>query len=93
MEREFDLAFIKLHILYHAAKEEIYGIGMIEELDRHGYRLSPGTLYPTLAKMENQGLLTSSTQTMGTVGSIDGIATSIVVGPAFSSLTTQRVSC
>ena len=50
MEREFDLAFIKLHILYHAAKEEIYGMGMIEELGRHGYRLSPGTLYPALAK-------------------------------------------
>ena len=64
MEREFDLAFIKLHILYHAEKEEIYGIGMIEELGRHGYRLSPGTLYPTLAKMENQGLLTSRTQTV-----------------------------
>jgi len=64
MEREFDLAFIKLHILYLAAKEEIYGMGMIEELGRHGYRLSPGTLYPALAKMESQGLLTSRTQTV-----------------------------
>ena len=64
MEREFDLTFIKLHILYHASKEEIYGMGMIEELSSHGYSLSPGTLYPTLSKMENQGLVISRTQTV-----------------------------
>ena len=58
MIREIDLAFIKLHILYHAAKEEVYGLGLIEELRRHGYALSPGTLYPTLAKMERLDLLT-----------------------------------
>jgi DNA-binding PadR family transcriptional regulator len=33
---------------------------MIEELSRHGYRLSPGTLYPLLATMERKGLLRSS---------------------------------
>ncbi len=64
MIREIDLAFIKLHILYHAAKEEVYGVGLIEELARHGYILSPGTLYPTLAKMERLGLLTFETRTV-----------------------------
>ena len=59
IQREIELAFIKLHILYHAVKEEVYGLGLIEELKRHGYRLGPGTLYPTLAKMERSGLLTS----------------------------------
>ncbi|MBW2589494.1 MAG: helix-turn-helix transcriptional regulator [Deltaproteobacteria bacterium] len=60
MIREIDLAFIKLHILYHAANEEVYGLGLIEELARHGYKLSPGTLYPTLAKMQQTGILTST---------------------------------
>ncbi|HEY9723102.1 MAG TPA: PadR family transcriptional regulator [Oscillatoriaceae cyanobacterium] len=58
MIRDVDLAFIKLHILYHAAKEEVFGVGLIEELAHHGYNLGPGTLYPTLAKMEALGLLT-----------------------------------
>lgn len=30
---------------------------MMKELKRHGYRISPGTLYPTLHKMEAQGFL------------------------------------
>ena len=64
MIREIDLAFIKLHILYHASIEEVYGLGLIEELKRHGYELSPGTLYPNLAKMEQIGFLTSTTRTV-----------------------------
>ena len=64
MIREIDLAFIKLHILYHAANEAVYGLGLIEELGRHDYKLSPGTLYPTLAKMQQNGLLTSTTKTV-----------------------------
>lgn len=58
MLRHLELAFIKIHILHHACKEEIYGVGMMEELARHGYRISPGLLYPALAKMEKQGVLT-----------------------------------
>ena len=57
MERDIELAFIKLHILHHAAEEEVFGLGLIEELGRHGYALSPGTLYPVLAKLCRQGLL------------------------------------
>jgi len=44
IEREFFLGFIKIHILYHASKEPIFGVGIVEELSRHGYYLSPGTL-------------------------------------------------
>jgi len=62
--REIDLAFIKLHILYHASQEEIYGVGLVEELARHGYKLSFGTLYPTLAKMVRMGLLTFEARTV-----------------------------
>jgi DNA-binding PadR family transcriptional regulator len=50
---------IRLHILYHAVEEPIFGLGIIEELARHGYKLSPGTLYPILHGMEKRGLLQS----------------------------------
>jgi DNA-binding PadR family transcriptional regulator len=33
---------------------------MSAELAEHGYAISPGTLYPTLHKMEAEGLLRSS---------------------------------
>lgn len=32
---------------------------MSEELAEHGYAISPGTLYPTLHRLEADGLLTS----------------------------------
>lgn len=50
--------FIRLHVLHHAAEEEgVVGNWMIEELRGHGYRLSPGTLYPILHAMEEDGWL------------------------------------
>ena len=51
--------FVRLHVLYHASRAPIFGWGMIEELRRHGYRLSPGTLYPLLQGLEQAGLLRS----------------------------------
>jgi len=57
MLKEFFLGFVKIHILYHASKEPIYGAEILEELGRHGYRLSPGTLYPTLHRLSREGLL------------------------------------
>jgi DNA-binding PadR family transcriptional regulator len=50
--QELFKGLIRLHILHHAAEGEFYGQWMIEELSRHGYRLSPGTLYPMLHGME-----------------------------------------
>ena len=50
---------IRIHILYHACEEPIFGLGMIAELSRHGYRMSPGTLYPLLHGLEKKGLLQS----------------------------------
>jgi PadR family transcriptional regulator, regulatory protein PadR len=50
---------IRLHVLYHAAKEPVFGLGMIEELGRHGYRISPGSLYPLLHGLEKKGYLRS----------------------------------
>ena len=49
---------VQMHVLHHASQEEIYGVWMIEELARHGYRLSAGTLYPLLHKVAEDGYLT-----------------------------------
>lgn len=49
--------FIRIHILYHATEEQICGIEIIEELERHGYTVSPGTVYPILHKMTKDDLL------------------------------------
>lgn len=57
MLRDFFLGFIKIHVLHHAAQEPVYGVAMIAELARHGYELSPGTLYPLLHNLEEQGYL------------------------------------
>lgn len=48
---------MEFHVLYHAAEEEIFGLGMLEELKRHGYRISPGTLYPLLHRLNHRGYL------------------------------------
>jgi DNA-binding PadR family transcriptional regulator len=55
--REFLLGFWKIHILHHAEEQGVYGQWMLEELQHHGYRLSPGTLYPLLARMARRGWL------------------------------------
>jgi len=59
--REFLLAFWKIHILHHAEEQGVYGHWMLEELHRHGYRLSPGTLYPLLARMARRGWIRAAT--------------------------------
>jgi len=59
LDREFRRAFWKLHVLHHAAEEPVYGLWLLEELGSHGYRVSPGTLYPLLARMERNGWLRS----------------------------------
>ena len=58
--RELYSGLIRLHVLYHASKEPIFGLEMIEELARHDYSLSPGTMYPLLHGLENKRLLRSS---------------------------------
>jgi PadR family transcriptional regulator PadR len=57
--------FVRLHVLHHAAEGELYGQWMIEELARHGYGLSPGTLYPMLEAMEARGYLVSEERRVG----------------------------
>jgi DNA-binding PadR family transcriptional regulator len=65
VEREFLLAFWKLHILHHAGEEPLVGQWIMRELRRHGYDVSPGTLYPLLARMEGRGWLCSKSDPEG----------------------------
>ncbi len=55
--REILLGFWKVHILHHAAEGPLYGQWVIRELRRHGYEISPGTLYPLLQRMVRHGWL------------------------------------
>ena len=65
MLRDIFLAFVRVHLLHHAAAERIYGLEMIEELRRHGYDMSPGTLYPILHGLEERGYLKSEQEVAG----------------------------
>src|SRR5579872_7383294 len=65
VDRDLYSGLMRLHILHHAAEGPIFGLGMIEELKRHGYRISPGTLYPLLHGLERKGYLRSTEQSNG----------------------------
>lgn len=65
MFRDFFLGFVKIHILHHACKEQVYGVQLIAELARHGYQLSPGTLYPVLHSLEEAGYLIREDRVVG----------------------------
>jgi DNA-binding PadR family transcriptional regulator len=64
-DKDLYLGLIRLHVLSHACQGPIFGLGIIEELARHGYRLSPGTLYPLLHGLEEKGYLRSSEEGSG----------------------------
>ena len=57
MLRDLFLGFIRVHILFHASEAPVYGVALMEELGRHGYRVGPGTLYPILHALEREGYL------------------------------------
>ena len=61
-ERDLLSGLVRLHILHHAAHEPIFGQGIMDELSHHGYKLSPGTLYPILHGLEKSEYLTSTNE-------------------------------
>jgi DNA-binding PadR family transcriptional regulator len=63
--RDFFLGFVKIHVLQHAAREPVYGLALIDELGRHGYRLGPGSLYPLLHSLEEAGFLDREDRIVG----------------------------
>ena len=64
-DRDLYSGLIRLHVLHHASHEPIFGLGMMDELARHGYRISPGSLYPLLHGLEKKGYLRSSREVNG----------------------------
>jgi DNA-binding PadR family transcriptional regulator len=65
LEREILLSFWKVHILHHAGEQPLHGQWMMLELRRHGYDISPGTLYPLLHRMERLGWLKGKSDPRG----------------------------
>lgn len=64
-DKDLYSGLIRLHVLHHASEGEVFGLDMIEELGRHGYKLSPGTMYPILHGLEKRGYLKSSKYNAG----------------------------
>jgi PadR family transcriptional regulator PadR len=64
-DRDLYSGLIRLHVLHHASEEPIFGLGMVQELARHGYQISPGTLYPLLHGLEKKGYLKATYQRNG----------------------------
>lgn len=64
-EKELYGGLVRLHVLHHASQEPVFGLGLMEELAHHGYRLSPGTLYPILHGLEKSGQLKSTVEKAG----------------------------
>lgn len=60
--QELYTGLVRLHVLHHAAEEPIFGLGMIQELGRHGCTLGPGTMYPLLHAKEGRGWLRADQQ-------------------------------
>src|SRR5271154_828626 len=64
-DRDLYSGLIRLHVLHHATEGPVFGLGMIEELARHGYRISAGSLYHLLQGLERKGYLRSTQQRNG----------------------------
>jgi len=64
-DRELFSGLVRLHVLHHASEGPVYGVGLMEELARHGYRISPGSLYPMLHGLEKKGYLEVSEERVG----------------------------
>lgn len=63
--RDLMLGFVRVHVLHHASIAPIYGSGVQAELERHGYRLSWGTLYPLLHNLAADGFLKREERVVG----------------------------
>jgi DNA-binding PadR family transcriptional regulator len=65
LDKDIFGGLVRLHVLYHASHEDVFGLGLIEELARHGYKTSPGTLYPLLHGLEKSGYVQSRVERVG----------------------------
>lgn len=63
--KDLFLGFVKLHILHHASVSPIFGQEFRDELRRHGYEMSFGTLYPMFHSLVKQGYLKANGKNVG----------------------------
>jgi PadR family transcriptional regulator PadR len=64
-DRDLYGGLIRLHVLHQADEKPLYEQCMIEELQRHGYQIGPGTMYPLLHSLARKGYLRSRTERSG----------------------------
>ena len=83
--------FGRIHNLHHAVEGPIYGQWIIEELARHGFRLSPGTLYPMLRAMEEKGYLTPHEDQGGPGGRRRRLYTATMLGREGLAIARERL--
>lgn len=65
IDRDFVRGFIKLYALSLASDGEVYGLKILEEMNKRGFSLSPGTLYPALHALLREGDVTVRRRTVG----------------------------
>jgi len=58
IDREFLRGFTKLYALWRGSKRDAYGMAILKEMREVGFELSPGTLYPTLERLQREGDIT-----------------------------------
>ena len=56
LTRMFFGGFVRLHVLYHAVREPVFGVEMMEELARHGYDVGRGHALPDAPPARGGGL-------------------------------------
>lgn len=83
--REFVRGAVAVHVLHHAAETAVHGAWLSKELARHGYEISPGTLYPLLHRLEAAGLLVSHAEV------VDGHARRAYTATTAGEETLQRL--
>jgi PadR family transcriptional regulator PadR len=86
VERDYLSGSIRLHILHHAAGGEVFGAGLMDGLQHHGYRFSPGTLCPILHAHERGSYLRSTLEQVGGKRRLIYVAT----GAGKTALTASR---
>jgi len=65
IDRDFVRGFIKLYALSLASDGEVYGLKILDEMNKRGFSLSPGTLYPALHALLREGDVTVRPRMVG----------------------------
>ena len=64
-DKDIRWRLIRLYILHRAEIEPVLSIGIVEKLNRHGLKLSTGSVSQILGGLERRGYLVSATMPKG----------------------------